>query len=57
MPIPERMRSKKVSSKKIKELAKKADQILASIDSGVAEDDAVLKEMIDDWNSQVVCPY
>lgn len=57
MPIPERMRSKKVSSKKIKELAKKADQILASIDSGVAEDDTVLKEMIDDWNSQVVCPY
>ncbi|EAV3188097.1 hypothetical protein E1B13_24185 [Salmonella enterica subsp. enterica] len=57
MALPERMRPVKVSSKKIKELAKKAEQILATIDSGVSEEDAVLKEMIDDWNSQVTCPY
>lgn len=57
MGLPERMRPVKVSSKKIKELAKKAEQILATIDSGVSEEDAVLKEMIDNWNSQVACPY
>lgn len=57
MGLPERMRPVKVSSKKIKELAKKAERILATIDSGVSEEDAVLKEMIDDWNSQVACPY
>ncbi|ENU7738072.1 hypothetical protein ACE3YX_004747 [Salmonella enterica] len=57
MALPERMKPVKVSSKKIKELAKKAEQILATIDSGVSEEDAILKEMIDDWNSQVVCPY
>ena len=38
MAIPERMIPVKVSSKKIRELAQKA------------------KDMIDDWNSQVVCP-
>lgn len=57
MPVPEHMRSHKVSRQKIEELANKAEQILASIDSGVAEEDVILKEMINDWNSQVVCPY
>lgn len=56
MLIPERMRPTKVSSKKIKELAKKAELILASIDNGVSEEDTVLKEMMDEW-SQVVYPY
>ncbi|HBA8000357.1 TPA: hypothetical protein J1021_004701, partial [Escherichia coli] len=46
----------KVSSKKIRELAQKAKEILAAIDSGASEEDAFLKDMIDDWNSQVVCP-
>jgi len=57
MLIPERMRPAKISSKKIKELAEKADRILASIDNGATEEDAALKEMMDDWNSQVLCPY
>ncbi|ATA18047.1 hypothetical protein EDC48_101174 [Gibbsiella quercinecans] len=57
MPIPERMRPVKVNNKKIKELAKKAEQILASIDGGASEEDPLLKEMMDNWNSQVACPY
>jgi len=57
MPIPERMRPTKVSSKKINELAKKAEQILAHIDGGATEEDALLKELMDGWNSQVACPY
>lgn len=57
MLIPERMRPAKISSKKINELAKKAEQILANIDSGATEEDALLKELMDDWNSQVACPY
>ncbi|MDU7305401.1 MAG: hypothetical protein E7L41_11755 [Escherichia coli] len=56
MAIPERMSPVKVSSKKIRELAQKAKEILAAIDSGASEEDAFLKDMIDDWNSQVVCP-
>lgn len=56
MAIPERMIPVKVSSKKIRELAQKAKEILAAIDSGASEEDAFLKDMIDDWNSQVVCP-
>lgn len=47
MPIPERMRPVKVNNKKIKELAKKAEQILASIDGGASEEDPLLKEMMD----------
>ncbi|MGV3345179.1 hypothetical protein ACGVWS_05315 [Enterobacteriaceae bacterium LUAb1] len=57
MLIPERMRPTKISNKKIKELANKAEQILANIDGGATEEDALLREMIDDWNSQVACPY
>ncbi|ESL21023.1 hypothetical protein MLQ87_13865 [Escherichia coli] len=57
MAIPERMRPVKVTSKKIRELAQKAKEILAAIDGGASEKDAFLKEMIDEWNSQVVCPY
>lgn len=56
MPLPERMRPAKVSSNKIKELSNKAWQILAKIDEGVNEKDSALKVMIDEWNSQVVCP-
>lgn len=57
MPLPERMRPTKVSSKKIKELSKKAKQILAKIDAGAREDDADLKIMMDEWNSEVTSPY
>lgn len=57
MPIPERMRPAKVSNKKIKELAKKAEQILANIDCGATEDNAELKAIMDDWNRQVTRPY
>lgn len=56
MPLPERMRPVKVSSNKIKELSKKASQILARIDEGAKEEDPALKSMIDEWNSQVVSP-
>ena len=56
MAIPERMSPVKVSSKKIRELAQKAKEILAAIDSGASEEDAFLKDMIDDWNSQVEPP-
>ncbi|EGE4358447.1 hypothetical protein DLT45_22930, partial [Escherichia coli] len=51
------MKPVKVTSKKIRELAQKAQEILAAIDGGASEEDAFLKEMIDQWNSQVVCPY
>lgn len=57
MPLPERMRPAKVSSKKISELAKMAAEILSRIDNGVEKNDAELKTMITDWNSQVSCPY
>ncbi|HCL5250414.1 TPA: hypothetical protein N2G30_000486 [Salmonella enterica] len=57
MPLPERMRPVKVSSNKIKELAKKATQILAKIDEGAKQEDPALKSMIDEWNRQVVSPW
>lgn len=57
MLLPERMRPTKVSSKKIKELANKAEQILSKIDEGASEEDDVLKMMMVEWNSQVACPY
>ena len=56
MPLPERMRPVKVSSRKIKELSQKATQILARIDKGAKEEDSALRSMIDEWNSQVVSP-
>lgn len=43
MAIPERMIPVKVSSKKIRELAQKAKEILAAIDSGASEEDAFFK--------------
>jgi hypothetical protein len=57
MPLPDRMRPTKVSSKKINELANKAKQILSRIDDGFDEQDSVLEAMIVEWNSQVACPY
>ncbi|HFF9488235.1 hypothetical protein PTR91_12130 [Serratia bockelmannii] len=57
MPLPNRMRPTKVSSKKINELANKAKQILSRIDEGFDEQDSVLEAMIVEWNSQVACPY
>lgn len=57
MPLPDRMRPTKVSSKKINELANKAKQILSRIDEGFDEQDSVLEAMIAEWNSQVSCPY
>lgn len=46
MPLPNRMRPTKVSSKKINELANKAKQILSRIDEGFDEQDSVLEAMI-----------
>ncbi|BEM57524.1 hypothetical protein SME22J_13850 [Serratia marcescens] len=57
MPLPDRMRPTKVSSKKINELANNAKQILSRIDEGFDEQDSVLDAMIVEWNSQVACPY
>lgn len=56
MPLPTRMQPTKVSSKKIKQLAAQADEILAKIDSGSPEEDVALQAMIADWNSQVTIP-
>ena len=56
MPLPERMRPTKVSSKKIDELTKNAERILAKIDEGSDQQDPVLVAMMAEWNSQVVCP-
>lgn len=57
MPLPERMKPTKISSKKIKELARKAEEILSKIDEGANDDDERLMVMIDEWNNQVTCPY
>ncbi|MFU2317728.1 hypothetical protein [Rahnella sp. PCH160] len=57
MPLPERMKPTKVSSKKIKELAKKAEEILSKIDEGADEEDTALKTMMEEWNSQVANTY
>jgi len=57
MPLPERMKPTKVSSKTIKELATKANLILSKIDNGASSEDAELKAMMAEWNSQVTCPY
>lgn len=56
MPLPERMRAPEVSLKKISELAKKAEGILAKIEQGSADDDPALVAMINEWNSQTVSP-
>lgn len=55
--LPERMRPTKVSAKKINEMAKTADKIILRIDNGADEDNAELKKMMADWNSQVKYPY
>ncbi|MDQ9129628.1 hypothetical protein RDT67_24705 [Serratia fonticola] len=57
MPLPERMRPTKVSSKKINELSKSAEMILSKIDGGSDQEDPILVTMMDEWNNQVVCPY
>lgn len=57
MSLPERMKPTKVSSKKINVLADKAAFILSEIDKGAKEDDAALKDMIAEWNREVVRPY
>lgn len=57
MPLPERMKPAKVSSKKINELAKNADMILSKIDKGSDQEDPVLVAMMAEWNKQVLSPY
>ena len=57
MPLPERMKPAKVSSKKINELAKNAEMILSKIDEGSDQEDPVLVAMMAEWNEQVLCPY
>ncbi|MCG8710545.1 hypothetical protein JHU04_003838 [Brenneria sp. 4F2] len=57
MPLPERMKQAKVSRQKIKALAEKAEDILATIDGGAGEEDEKLIKMMAEWNSQVVNAY
>lgn len=57
MPLPERMRPTKVSSKKINELSKSAEMILSKIDGGSNQEDPILVTMMGEWNNQVVYPY
>ena len=57
MPLPERMKPTKVNSKKISELAKKAEMIRSKIDEGAEQYDADLAAMMVEWNNQVVHPY
>lgn len=57
MPLPERMKPTKVSSKKINELAKNAEMILSKINEGSDQQDPILMALIVEWNNQVVCPY
>lgn len=57
MPLPERMRPTKVSSKKINELSENAKMILSKIDEGSDQEDPILVNMMGEWNNQVVCPY
>lgn len=57
MPLPERMKPTKVSSKKIAELSKNAKMILSKIDEGANQEDPVLMAMMVEWNNQVACPY
>lgn len=56
MPLPERMRPTKVSSKKINELSKNAEMILSKIDEGSDQEDPILMTMMLEWNNQVTCP-
>ncbi|MEV3878172.1 hypothetical protein QNS55_14160 [Klebsiella pneumoniae] len=53
MPLPERLQPAKVNRQKLKQLADMAEEILAQIDNGAKEEDAGLKMLINDWNSQV----
>ena len=57
MPLPERLQPAKVNRQKLKQLADMAEEILAQIDNGAKEEDAGLKMLINDWNSQVINPY
>ena len=57
MPLPERLQPAKVDRQKLKQLADMAEEILAQIDNGAKEEDAGLKMLINDWNSQVINPY
>lgn len=57
MSLPERMKPTKVSSKKINELARSAEMILAKIDEGSDQEDPILLTMMVEWNNQVVYPY
>lgn len=56
MPLPERMKPTKVSSKKITELSKIAEIILSKINEGSDQEDPVLMAMMVEWNNQVMCP-
>lgn len=55
--LPERMKPTKVRSKTIKESASQADLMLSKTDSGVNSEDPELKSMMNEWNSQITCPY
>ncbi|MFT8210917.1 MAG: hypothetical protein ACMZI0_10670 [Symbiopectobacterium sp.] len=57
MPLPERMKTTRVSLSTVNTLADKAEEILSKIDQGAGEEDDELQMMMAEWNSQVVNPY
>ena len=56
MPLPERMKPARVTRKQMKELVSQLNDILDHIDNGMDENNEELKQMMADWNAQVVMP-
>ncbi|MDU7190274.1 MAG: hypothetical protein E6302_10455, partial [Enterobacter sp.] len=56
MPLPERMKPARVTRKQMKELVSQLNGILDHIDNGMDENNEELKQMMADWNAQVVMP-
>ncbi|VDA27255.1 hypothetical protein BANRA_05234 [Klebsiella pneumoniae] len=56
MPLPERMKPARVTRKQMKELVSQLNGILDHIDNGMDENNEELKQMMADWNAQVVIP-
>jgi len=54
--LPDRIQLTKVRSKKIKQLAIQADEILEKFDSGSSEQDAEIQAMFADRHNQVTYP-
>lgn len=56
MPLPNRLKPKKVSKTKLNELIDLLLKITVKIDNGATENDPELNTMIIKWNAQVVTP-